>query len=43
MKLHGVVNPLIANPQSGQTHSNNLPAIADELFERILQFCGFGA
>ena len=29
-------------PQNGQTHSNNLSAIADELFECIWTFCGIG-
>ena len=27
-------------PQNGQTHSDNLSAIADKLFECILPFCG---
>ena len=26
--------------QNGQTHSNNLPAVADELFECVWPFCG---
>ena len=30
-------------PQNGQTHSNNLSAIADELFECVWPFCGVGA
>ena len=29
--------------QSGQTHSNNSSAKADELFECIWPFCGVGA
>ena len=30
-------------PQNGQTHSNNLSATANELFECIWPFCGIGA
>ena len=29
-------------PQNGQTHSNNSPAVADELFECVWPFCGIG-
>ena len=35
------VNPLRANPTNGQTHSNNSPAIADELFECSTIFWGW--
>ena len=38
-----VVNPLIANPKNGQTHSKNLSAIAEELFECVWLICGVGA
>ena len=37
------LNPLGANPQNGQTHSNNLSAFADELFECVWPFCEVGA
>ena len=30
-------------PQNGQTHSNNLLATADELFECVWPFCKAGA
>ena len=30
-------------PQNGQTHSNNLSALADELFECVWPFCGVDA
>ena len=30
-------------PQNGETCSNNLSATADELYERVWSFCGFGA
>ena len=30
-------------PEIGQTHSNNLSAVADELFECVWTFCGVGA
>ena len=37
-------NPLSANPQNGQTHSNKeLSAFADELFECVWPFCGVGS
>ena len=29
--------------KNGQTHSNNLFAVANELFECVLLFCGVGA
>ena len=32
---------LAPTPQNGQTHSNNLSAFANELFERVSSFCGF--
>ena len=34
---------LAATPQNGRTHSNNLSATADELFECVGPFCGVGA
>ena len=30
----------MATPQNGQTHLNNLSAIADELFEYVWSSCG---
>ena len=27
------------NPQNGQTYSNNLPAVAEEMFECVWPFC----
>ena len=36
-------NPSSANPQNGQTHSNNLSVTADELIECVWQFCEVGA
>ena len=34
-------NPFkVPNPQNVQTHSNNSPATADELFEYVWPFCG---
>ena len=30
-----IINPLSTTPQSGKTHSNNLSAAADELFEYV--------
>ena len=30
-------------PQNGQTHSNNSPATADELFECVWPFCKVGS
>ena len=39
----GIFIPLSGNRESGQTHSNNLLATADELFECIWPFCGVGA
>ena len=32
----------VPTPQNGQTHSNNLSARADELFECVWPFCGVG-
>ena len=29
-------------PQNGQTHSNILSAVADEVFECVWSFCGIG-
>ena len=37
-----LLNPLTANPQNGQTHSNNSTATADELFECVKPFSGVG-
>ena len=37
------VNPLSANPQNGQTHSNDYLTKADELFKCVWPFCGVGA
>ena len=36
------VNPLSTEPQIGQTHSNNLSAVANELFECAWTFSGVG-
>ena len=30
-------------PQSGQTHSNNSLAVANDLFDCVRPFCGVGA
>ena len=32
----------VSNPQNGQTHSNNSPAVAGKLFESVWSFCGVG-
>ena len=32
----------VPTPQNGQTHSNNLSAFADALFECVWPFCGVG-
>ena len=37
------LNHLSANPTNGQTHSNNSPPLADELFECVCSFRGVGA
>ena len=33
-------NPLSANPRNGQTHSGNLSAVANELFQSVWPICG---
>ena len=35
------LNPLSANSQNAQTHSNNSLAVADKLFECVWLFCVF--
>ena len=35
-------NPLSANSQNGQTHSNNMSVVADKLFECLTIFWGWG-
>ena len=37
------LSSLIPTQQSGQTHSNNSSAVADELFECVRPFCGVAA
>ena len=39
--LHLIIQ--VRTSQNGQTHSNNLSATTDELFECIWPFCGVGA
>ena len=34
-KTRKTFNPVSANPQNGQTHSNNSPTKADNLFESV--------
>ena len=41
--IRGVLTLSAPNLQNGQTHPNNSPAVADELFECVWPFCGIGA
>ena len=43
VKIRSCFNHLNANPQNGQTHSNNSLVTADELFECAWPFCAVGA
>ena len=40
IRLGSIYASYVLIPQNGQTHSNNLSAVADELFECFWPFCG---
>ena len=43
MDVRGKLTLKAPFPQNGETHSSNLSAAADELFECVSPFCGVGA